>query len=67
MINKSAYLIKAGDYLVNLGHVDKVETYPLQKLICFTITEGIVKSAAFYWYESNTVLMTDPLESKLKQ
>lgn len=47
---------KVGQQLPNIGHIEKIELFPVSKLVAITCTEQKVMSAAFYWYRYDTIL-----------
>lgn len=52
--------LKIGDYIINLGKIEKLEKFDHsidnQPCINITITHGICFSAAFFWYKASQMI-----------
>jgi hypothetical protein len=52
----SANALKVGDYVVNIGTVEKIEVWPEAKKVSFTVSEALIISARFFWFEDTQMI-----------
>lgn len=57
-------LLRVGHYVVNIGHIDKIEIFPGKQFVSLRVTTGPIHSAAFYIYDFGFKVWIDELESK---